>query len=66
MWVSILPIPGLEASWEGWTTLPTGARVATEHRVAGLTLRLRDIAAAETLAALEGATDPFAPLATER
>lgn len=40
--------------------------VATEHRVAGLTLRLRDIAAAESLAALEGATDPFAPLATER
>ena len=66
MWVSILPIPGLEATWAAWITLPTGAMVATEHRVAGLTLRLRDIAAAESLAALEGATDPFAPLATER
>lgn len=59
MWVSILPIPGVEASWEGWITLPTGARVATRHRVAGLTISFADIAAAESLEALVGPQDPF-------
>ncbi|MFO0628536.1 MAG: hypothetical protein U0325_23385 [Polyangiales bacterium] len=62
MWVSVLPIPGLEASWEGWITLPTGAQVSTVHRIAGLRITLDGIAAAETLAALEGPTDPFGGL----
>ncbi len=62
MWVSILPIPGLEASWEGWITLPTGAQVSTVHRIAGLRITLTDVAAAETLAALEGPADPFRAL----
>ena len=58
----VLPIPGLEASWEGWITLPTGARVATRHRVAGFTLSFTDIAAAESLEALVGPQDPFQAL----
>ena len=35
MWVSILPIGGLEASWEKWVELPTGARLASFHLLAG-------------------------------
>lgn len=66
MWVSILPIPGLEASWEGWITLPTGARVSTRHRIAGLSLTLTGVAAAETLTALTGAEDPFRELVAAR
>ena len=73
MWTSNIPIGGVEASWEGWETLATGARVATKHEMPLFTLELRDVAGAETLDALdlagEGArtetapaADPFAPL----
>lgn len=62
IWVHILPIPGLQFTWEGWTRLPTGAWIATEHRAAGLmAVRLHDIAAAATLRELEP-NDPFAGL----
>jgi hypothetical protein len=63
LWVSILPLPGLEFSWEGWITLSTGARVSTVHRSALLRIPLTDVAGAATLAELEPGPDPFAPLA---
>lgn len=63
MWVRVLPVPGLEASWEGWQRLATGAWVSTRHRMGPLTLTLRDVAGAETLAALVPGGDPFAALA---
>lgn len=33
LWVGILPIGGLEFSWDNWLTLPTGAKIATGHTV---------------------------------
>jgi hypothetical protein len=63
MWVSILPIGGVEASWEGWTTLSTGAKIATRHQGPfGLTLELTGVEGAETLEELVPGPDPFAPL----
>ena len=62
MWVSVLPIGGLEASWEGWTRLSTGALVATVHQMGPKRLEIRDVAGAETLAALAPGADPFAAL----
>lgn len=63
MWVSILPLGGVRATWEGWTQLDTGAWVSTDHRILGaIPLRLTDVAGAATLDALEPGPDPFARL----
>lgn len=35
MWVSILPIGGMEFSWENYLTLPTGAMIAQDHFMYG-------------------------------
>lgn len=62
MWVKIIPVGGLRASWEGWKQLSTGAWVSTLHDIAGKKLRLKDVQAAATLLELTGGDDPFAPL----
>ena len=33
LWVGILPLGGLEISWDNWIALPTGAKIATGHTV---------------------------------
>lgn len=61
MWVQIIPVGGLEFTWEGWRELPTGARVATRHGGL-LSIDLTGVEAAATLAELVPGEDPFAPL----
>ncbi len=63
LWVSILPIGGVEVSWEDWVRLETGARISTRHEgPAGITLEITDVEGAATLRELVGATDPFAAI----
>ncbi|MCB0633568.1 MAG: hypothetical protein KDD15_27735 [Lewinella sp.] len=63
MWVSLLPIGGIEASWDDWETLPTGGKAATSHSIASLfTLHLRDIRAGNDLASVGLHEDPFTSL----
>jgi hypothetical protein len=66
MWVSVIPVPGIEASWAGWQRLSTGAWVATEHHMGMITMKLRDVAGAASLSALMPGEDPFAPLVSAR
>lgn len=43
MWVSILPIDGLEASWSDWMTTETGAMLPTFHKMLVLGIELENI-----------------------
>lgn len=40
MWTQILPIEGLEATWENWTTTESGAQLPTFHKLLVLGLEL--------------------------
>lgn len=43
MWVSILPIAGLEATWSDWKTMETGAQLPTFHQFLFLGLEIDDL-----------------------
>ncbi|MEL6304900.1 MAG: hypothetical protein AAFQ20_08950 [Bacteroidota bacterium] len=38
MWVEIIPIGGLEASWDAWMTTKSGAFLPTTHRLGPMTI----------------------------
>ncbi len=66
MWVSLIPLGGLEASWEDWQGLPGGAKIAQKHRIAFLDLELTHIAGAASMPDLLPGGDPFVPLMTRQ
>ena len=43
MWVSIIPIGGLEANWNNWRTTNSGAKIASNREILGLELPLSAI-----------------------
>jgi hypothetical protein len=43
MWVDILPIHGLEATWENWVTTDSGAQLPTFHKLLFLGLEMGDV-----------------------
>ncbi|MCB9082152.1 MAG: hypothetical protein H6555_10620 [Lewinellaceae bacterium] len=63
MWVKVLPIGGLEFSWDDWVRLPTGARIATTRRGKVLTIRITDLQAGNSYRDIGLTTDPFRELA---
>lgn len=44
MWVKIIPVGGLHASWEKWTTLSNGVMVAPKHKMKVMEFEFKDIA----------------------
>lgn len=43
MWVDILPIGGLEASWSDWKTTKSGAQLPTQHKLLFMNLKMGDV-----------------------
>jgi hypothetical protein len=67
MWVSVLPVKGIEFSWTSWTTLATGALITTTHSAGPVDVTIDDPVGATSLSALEpGAPDRFAVLVARR
>ncbi|MEM6316456.1 MAG: hypothetical protein AAF960_02240 [Bacteroidota bacterium] len=62
MWVSIIPIGGMEFTWEDYTTVSTGAKIATQHNSDYLPIKITNIKATTDLAAFGLSKDPFQPI----
>lgn len=61
MWVSIIPVGGVEATWAEWETVD-GVAFATEHELGPLGFEIQHIHIAASASELAGGSDPFAPL----
>jgi hypothetical protein len=59
MWVKILPVGGVEFSWDGWQQIPTGAWLSTMHASPVFDIAIKDVGAAQTLMELGVDADPF-------
>ena len=49
MWVSIIPIGGVAATWEDWQTLSSGALIATKHKLGLINLKVENLKAGNTI-----------------
>jgi hypothetical protein len=59
MWVSIIPIGGLEASWEDWITIHSGAKIAGKHKIGPLEVPIGAIQSGENPASINWEEDLF-------
>lgn len=60
MWVGILPVGGIKASWEDWQTLPTGAKYASSHILFGsYNAEVSNVKSGMKWKALDLQKDPF-------
>lgn len=62
MWTSIIPIGGIAATWENWTTLPTGAKIATNHVASFGEIPITNVKGAKDMASFGLSNDPFQPI----
>ncbi len=59
MWVKIIPVGGMEFTWEGWKEMSGGAMISSSHQSRGPTLELTDIKAGQSYTDFGFETDPF-------
>ena len=58
MWVKILPIGGIENTWEGWKELSTGAMISTVHK-SFIPMELKNVKGGMSLQEMGIQTNPF-------
>jgi hypothetical protein len=61
MWVSVLPIGGLEATWENWVEIPGGPKISTKHHLVK-DFGISELKAGPSISDVEAGDDPFAAL----
>ena len=59
MWVKIIPIGGVPATWENWTTTETGAIIATKHKLGPVNLTIENLRTGQNLQEIGVNTDLF-------
>ena len=64
LWVKVIPIGGVEISWDNWVTLPSGAKVSTMYKAKGMSMEIPtlNIKSAKDLAVYGLSDDPFLPI----
>lgn len=63
MWVKIIPIGGVPTTWQDWTTLETGAKIAQNHYIRkNINIPITNLKGAKDLTAFGLAEDPFVVL----
>jgi hypothetical protein len=61
MWVSIIPLGGLETSWEDWITFQNNLKIATSHK--GLIdLKLENVKTGQSIEEINDGINPFTEL----
>lgn len=59
MWVNIIPVGGLEVSWEDWTSLSTGAKIAQVHNSSMFGIKITNLKAAANWEEMGDTQNPF-------
>lgn len=59
MWVKIIPVGGVKATWENWITTKTGAKIASKHKLGPMDLTIENIRTGKDLEEVNEKTDLF-------
>lgn len=63
MWVKIIPVGGVSTTWQDWTTVETGAKIAQNHHITDkISVAITNLKTAKNLAAFGLENDPFVVL----
>ncbi len=64
LWVSVIPVGGVEMSWDDWITLPTGAKISTNHKIksTNIAIPLTNVVSAARLKDLGVAANLFSAI----
>lgn len=62
LWVSIIPIGGVKATWTDWKTLESGLKVATRHELGPVPLTISDTKSGTNFQDMGLENDPFAAI----
>lgn len=62
MWVKIIPVGGMEFTWEGWKDIGNGAMLSSTHVSSLFTLQLTDIKIGNSYTDFGFDSDPFAEI----